>query len=100
MSAPMDVVKGLISIERRQFPDRLLKGFLRGLSAFPVGSLVRLNSKEAGRIVATNPALPLRPIVEVFQGPKGERLDLPRRVDLATNALLYITGSYSGTVTA
>ena len=100
MSAPMDVIKGLISGERRQFPDRLLKGFLRGLSAFPVGSLVRLNSKEVGRIVATNPALPLRPMVEVFQGPKGESLNPPRRVDLAANALLYITGAYSGQVAA
>lgn len=100
MSSPVDVVKSLISGERRRFPDRILKGFIRGLSAFPVGSVVRLNSKEVGRIVATNPALPLRPIVEVLQGPKGERLDPPRRLDLATNTLLYITGSYSGKVAA
>ncbi|HYL81887.1 MAG TPA: HD-GYP domain-containing protein [Candidatus Acidoferrum sp.] len=100
MSSPVDVVKELISGERRRFPDRILKGFIRGLAAFPVGSVVRLNSMEVGRIVATNPTLPLRPVVEVMQGSKGERLDPPRRLDLATNTLLFITGSYSGKVAA
>lgn len=100
MSSPVDVVKELISSQRRRFPDRILKGFIRGLSAFPVGSVVRLNSMEVGRIVATNPTLPLRPVVEVMQGSKGERLDPPRRLDLATNTLLFITGSYSGKVAA
>jgi HD-GYP domain-containing protein (c-di-GMP phosphodiesterase class II) len=99
-SSPVDVVKELISGERRRFPDRIFKGFIRGLSAFPVGSLVRLNSMEVGRVVATNPALPLRPVVEVMQGPKGERLSPYRRLDLATNTLLYITGSYAGIVAA
>lgn len=100
MSSPVDVVKELISSQRRRFPDRILKGFIRGLSAFPVGSVVRLNSMEVGRVVATNPTLPLRPVVEVLQGSKGERLDPPRRLDLATNTLLFITGSYSGKVAA
>ncbi|MFB3816102.1 MAG: HD-GYP domain-containing protein [Candidatus Methylomirabilales bacterium] len=85
------VVKELIGAERRRFPDRILKGLIRGLSTAPVGSLVRLNSNEVGRVVATNPAFPLRPVVEVITGAKGERLDEPRRVDLSTNTLLYIT---------
>jgi HD-GYP domain-containing protein (c-di-GMP phosphodiesterase class II) len=89
--SPYDVVKEIISAERRRFPDRILKGLIRGLSTFPVGSLVRLNSLEVARIVATNPAFPLRPVVEVIQGPRGERLTELRRVDLATNTLLYIT---------
>lgn len=89
--AAVDVVKEIISVERQKFPHRILKGFIRGLSTFPVGSLVRLNSMEVARIVATNPAFPLRPVVEIIQGPKGERLDQPRRVDLASNTLLYIT---------
>jgi len=85
-----DVVKEIILTERRRFPDRILKGLIRGLSTVPVGSLVRLNSNEIARVVATNPAFPLRPLVEVVQGPKGEKLDVPRRIDLSTNTLLYI----------
>lgn len=89
MAAP-DAVKELIISERRRFPDRILKGFIRGLSTFPVGSLVRLNTTELARIVSTNPAFPLRPVVEIVQGPKGEPLGEPRRVDLSANTLLYI----------
>ena len=73
-----------------------LKGLIRGLSTFPVGSHVRLNSLEIARIVATNPAFPLRPIIEIVVGPRGERLSAPRRVDLSTNTLLYVTEACSG----
>jgi len=90
---PFDAVKEIMSTDRRMFPDRILKGLIQGLSTFPVGSLVRLNSKEIARVVATNPAFPLRPVVEVLTDPGGGRLASPRRVDLAQNSLLYITDS-------
>ncbi len=90
---PIDVVKELISKERNRFSARVLKAFLRGLSVFPVGSLVRLNSMEVGRVLATSPELPLRPVVEVIHASNGERLEPPRREDLRTNLLLYVTGA-------
>ncbi len=88
--APYDAIKEIMGNGRRIFPDRILKGLILGLSTFPPGSLVRLNSKEVARVLSTNPALPLRPVVEVVTGPTGERLRSPRRVDLAQNSLLYI----------
>lgn len=91
-----DAVKELITVQRAKFPDRALKGLIRGLSTFPVGSYVRLNSTEIARIVATNPAFPLRPAIEVVVGPRGDRLDPPRRVDLSSNTLLYVTEAYAG----
>ena len=90
---PCDAVKDIMTSGRRVFPDRILKGLIQGLSTFPVGSLILLNSKEVACVVATNPALPLRPVVEILTGPQGERLPSPRRVDLAQNTLLYITAS-------
>ncbi len=96
MRTPSDVVKELVTSERRHFSDRVLKGFLRGVSAFPVGSVVRLNSLEVARVVATSPGFPLRPVIEVIRGPKGEKLEPPRRVDLSTNTMLYITGAVTG----
>jgi HD-GYP domain-containing protein (c-di-GMP phosphodiesterase class II) len=90
---PFDAVKDIMKVYRRSFPDQILKGLIQGLSTFPVGSLVRLNSKEIARVVATNPAFPLRPVVEVLTGPMGDRLASARRVDLAQNSLVYITDS-------
>jgi HD-GYP domain-containing protein (c-di-GMP phosphodiesterase class II) len=93
--SPLEAVKEIISSERRTFADWVLKGLIRGLSTFPVGSLVRLNSKEIGRVRATNPAFPLRPVVEILGGPSGEPLPSPRMVDLSQNSLLYIVDSYA-----
>jgi len=92
---PFEVVKRLISSDRSKFPDQALKGLIRGLSAFPIGSFVRLNSEEIARIAATNSAFPLRPIVDVVVGPRGERLVSTRRVDLSANTLLYIVEACS-----
>lgn len=91
--SPLDVIKEIISAERLHFPSHILKGFIRGLSTFPVGSWVRLNTGETARIVKTNPAFPLRPEVEILQGAKGESVEPPRRVDLSANTLLHITDS-------
>jgi len=90
---PFDAVKEVMSSSRQKFPSRILKGLIQGLSTFPVGSLVRLNSKEIARVVVTNPAFPLRPVVEVVTGPQGERLPSSRRLDLSQNSLVYITDS-------
>ena len=95
-----DAVKDLITAQRKRFPDSALKGLIRGLSTFPVGSHVRLNSLEIARIVATNPTFPLRPVIEVVAGPRGERLASPRRVDLSTNTLLYVTEACAGKILA
>jgi HD-GYP domain-containing protein (c-di-GMP phosphodiesterase class II) len=86
-----DAVKEIMSVDRSRFPNRILRGLIQGLSTFPVGSLVRLNSKEIARVVATNPTFPLRPVVEILKDSRGEWLPSPRRVDLAQNSLLYIT---------
>ncbi len=91
--SPLDAVKEIITSERRGFADWVLKALIRGLSTFPVGSLVRLNSKEIGRVLGTNPAYPLRPVVEIVAGPSGEPLANHRVVDLSQNSLLYITES-------
>ena len=91
INVALDAIKEIMTTNRHMFPAPILKGLIQGLSTFPMGSLVRLNSKEIARVVATNPAFPLRPVVEVLTDPHGERLASGRRVDLARNSLLYIT---------
>ena len=94
---PLEVTKEIINTERQRFPGQLLKGFIRGLSTFPAGSWVRLNTGETAQVVGTNPEFPLRPVVEIFADAKGGKYDKSRRVDLSANTLLYITESNPGT---
>jgi HD-GYP domain-containing protein (c-di-GMP phosphodiesterase class II) len=93
--AAFDASRDLLTTHRTKFSDQILRGLIQGLSTFPVGTYVRLNNSETARVVATNPSFPLRPVVEVEVGSKGERLDPPRRMDLSANTLLYITGGSS-----
>jgi len=94
--SPLEVVKEIIGSERQRFPGHILKGFIRSLSTYPVGSWVRLNTGEMARIAATNPTFPLRPVVEILMNAKGEQIQPSRRIDLAANTLLYITESSRG----
>lgn len=89
---PVGALKEILHRERAAFPDRILKALIRGLTTFPVGSLVRLNSGEIGRVVAKNPDFPLRPVMEILLRPGGKALDQPR-IDLSKNPLLHIQES-------
>ena len=89
---PFDAVREMLTSQRGRFSERAMKGLMQGLSAFPVGSLVRLNTREVARVVAANPASPLRPVVEVLLDAAGDRVE-GRRIDLAKSGLQYIVDS-------
>lgn len=89
---PLEALGEILRRERTNFPDAILKALIRALSAFPVGSLVRLNTGEIGRVVARNRDFPLRPVVEVLV--RGERwLETPVVIDLSQNPLQHIQDS-------
>jgi HD-GYP domain-containing protein (c-di-GMP phosphodiesterase class II) len=92
---PLDAVKEIISKSRRAFADRILRGMIQELSAFPVGSLVRLNSGEIGRVLEMNRLAPLRPKVLLLFGIGGRRYAQDKTVDLSRESLLSIQAPVS-----
>lgn len=90
--APVDAVKEILQTERACFPQAILKAFINGLSSYPVGSWVRISTKEVGRVIATSKHNPLRPVLEVLSDASGGKLPQPRLLDLSKELLLYITG--------
>ncbi len=92
---PLDAVKEIISKSRRAFSDRILRGMIQELSAFPVGSLVRLNSGEVGRVLEMNRLAPLRPKVLLLSGIGGRRYAQEKIVDLSRESLLTIQAPVS-----
>src|SRR3989442_82138 len=64
------------------------------ISVFPPGTVVRLNTGEVGRVIAVNRNHPLRPRIEVFDA-KGQRLAVPKMIDLSEAPFIYITGPVS-----
>ena len=96
LTLPHEAVKELVQAERQRFADRYLKGLITGLSAYPIGTVVRLNNGSVGRVVATSKALPLRPTIEVLRLGTGEEVSPPRLTSLAQHPLLYITEASPG----
>lgn len=91
-SVPLEVVKRILQHERERFPKAILKAFLNGMSSYPVGSWVRLSTKEIARVIATNKTNPLRPVIEVWADAFGAKLPEPRLLDLNKEILLHIIG--------
>ncbi len=89
---PLDALKYILQRQRTVFPERVLKGLIRAMSTFPVGSLVRLNTGDIGRVVARNKDLPLRPLVQILFR-RGKRVEDHLLVDLSQSPLLYIKES-------
>lgn len=65
---PHEAVRELIVAERTAFPREVIKALVEQLSAYPLGTLVRLTTGEVGTVVGINADFPLRPVVEIGKG--------------------------------
>ncbi|MBI2470539.1 MAG: HD domain-containing protein [Planctomycetes bacterium] len=90
---PYESTKVIVNSSKNMFPQKLIKVLLTKLSCFPIGSYVVLNSKAIGRVVDTNEASPLRPVIEMLCDSMGKRLTEKKIVKLQDTPLLYITDS-------
>ena len=77
---PHEAVRELIVAERTAFPREIVKALVQQLSAYPLGTSVRLTTGEAGSVVRTNTRYPLRPVVKIqgdsVSGPEARQVDL------------------------
>jgi HD-GYP domain-containing protein (c-di-GMP phosphodiesterase class II) len=89
---PHEAVREIVKSRHEAFSPTLIKALLSEISVFPPGTLVRLNTDEIGRVVAVNRNHPLRPRVEIVADARGQRLPVPKTVDLADSPFIYITG--------
>ncbi len=69
----------------------MVRILLTKLSAFPIGSLVKLNSGASGRVVATDEASPLRPDIQILYDAQGRPVSEDRIIRLREYPILHIT---------
>lgn len=96
---PKSPNQALAIMEENAGPDLdpvLLKVFLNTVGTFPIGSLVRLDTKEVGFVHASNKFLFSRPHVLVIIDQKGQRMEEPFVRDLSQKDE---QGRYLGTIT-
>lgn len=83
-------VRELIGEALDFFDSQIMKILINQIGMYPVGSWVRLNTKEIARVVAQNRNFPLHPIVEILFDAKGRFLDKPKTYDLYQQQVVYI----------
>ena len=85
-----NALKEIIDQRNSLFERSLIKALIDIVSIFPLGSLVKLNDGEIGRVVATSRLHPTRPTVDVLIDPPGRRLPEARLLSLQDEPMLYI----------
>ena len=90
---PYEATKVIVNSSKNIFPQKLIRALLTKLSCFPISSYVVLNSKAIGRVVETNEASPLRPVIEMLYDSMGKKLTEKKVIKLLDTPLLYITDS-------
>ena len=74
--------KILNSEGKKQFDSFLVTRFISVIGIYPPGSIVTLNSGEAGVVIETNPGHALAPVVAIMRNTEGEPIDI-KIVDLS-----------------
>jgi len=90
-----DSIKELIASKPSLFQPRITKLFLDEISMYPIGSYVRLNNRNIGRVIATNKTNPLKPVINLIFDEKDLKLDPPRTINLMNHPVLNIRESIS-----
>ena len=88
---PFEAVKEILQTRKQEFDPRVVRILLKTLSAFPVGSLVKLNSGAIGRVVDTDIDSPLRPVIAILFDPEGRPVQEAREIRLREHPILHIT---------
>jgi len=83
-------MKIILSGANRKFDPLIVKAFLSNMAIYPVGSLVQLSNNTIGRVTKANPALPLRPQIQVLVDEFGNFIKDEKIIDLEKEKNLYI----------
>ncbi len=85
-----DAIKNIISDNFKRFDPNVVKGFLRGMGIYPIGSVVLLSDSTVGRVVSTHGDSPLRPQVEILINARGQKLPGKAVIDLLERGDLFV----------
>jgi HD-GYP domain-containing protein (c-di-GMP phosphodiesterase class II) len=92
---PFEAVKEILQTRKQEFDPRVVRILLKTLSAFPVGSMVKLNSGIIGRVIDTDIDSPLRPAIQILFDIEGRPVQDKREIRLREHPILHITDTVS-----
>jgi len=87
---PLYVIKDIVDNMRSKFDGEVVKALLEEVTLFPVGSYVKLNSQEVGRVIAGTGETHFRQVVQILYDSDGKKLKTPKIVNLIEAHLIHI----------
>lgn len=88
-------VKELVGSKNFLFSSKIIKAFLDEMGVFPVGSYVRLNNSEIGKVIATSKEHPLKPTIRITFNGHGNKAPAENVIKLEEHPILYVTTAVS-----
>ncbi|MFT9497118.1 HD-GYP domain-containing protein [Anaerosolibacter sp.] len=85
---PDKVIEYLISMGQHYYDYDMVRVFLNHLTVYPVGTIVKLNTKEHAIVIDNNCYTPTRPIVRLIRDTEGnyvsrfEEIDLQKKLNI------------------
>ena len=92
---PHKALEIIIDYSEDLFAPQMVKALVAQLSLYPIGSWVRLNTGEVGRVTGANRGSPARPIINIILGPDSERLKEAKRLNLLQHHYISIKEALS-----
>lgn len=85
----LETIKEILA-KKSTFDSKVIKVLIEKIGIFPMGTMVKLNTKEVGMVVKENPDLPLRPTVNLMFDAYGKEVKEPRLINLSESSMIYI----------
>ncbi len=93
--SPHEAIKNMLSQQAGCFDSQQLRTFFGALSIYPPGSLLYLNNKYIGIVVAINSQEPLKPILRLLRDENGKQLPSTTYLNLAAEEKLGVAKAVS-----
>ncbi|MFC1820923.1 HD-GYP domain-containing protein [Thermodesulfobacteriota bacterium] len=88
--APPKGIEALLKQKGTTFSSNMIKSLINSLSLYPVGQFVQLNNGMIGKVIKTHTENPVRPDVQIYFDPSGNKLESPRIQRLIEDQLLVV----------
>jgi HD-GYP domain-containing protein (c-di-GMP phosphodiesterase class II) len=89
-SSPSRIVRQIIESRDQLFSPTMIKALLQAVSVYPIETYVLLNNGQIGRVIATDPRNPLRPVLELLTDHNRKPLVETREINLGKNPVISI----------
>lgn len=87
---PQDAVRVLLNESTPAFSRELIKVLVKNLSAFPLGTTVRLNTGSLAVVSKVNRMFPMRPVVQLLEMKDEVLFETSTLIDLSKTPLVHI----------